>query len=310
MKAMGLKKRLTSHMQRVSSQGGIALVITLMIVTLITAMVVEFAYGVYVNTNALHNWQISQELSLTARSATRLASKLITAPVGFRDSLMRDLYTSPGLTLSQKIPFKDVEGTITLRIEDETAKFNLNALRYRNGTDNNNAYNVFVRLLEALNMNTDIANMVCFWMNSSTGHRPREAGSGRSKNTYLDSVDELLMIPGIDLESYRRLQPYVTIYGSGDGTLSINLNTADVPVLMSLSDNISKQLAERIISYRPLTSINAVPGFENPGSIPLGILVAYNSSVFHVAATAESGGIKRIVESVLQGGTVLYWKEM
>jgi hypothetical protein len=36
----------------------------------------------------------------------------------------------------------------------------------------------------------------------------------------------------------------------------------------------------------------------------------YSGNAFHVIATAESSGIKRIVESVLEGSTVKYWKEM
>src|SRR5512139_1596351 len=51
-----------SHVSRIADQSGMALVLVLMIVALITAMVVEFAYGVYVNTNALNNWQTSQKL--------------------------------------------------------------------------------------------------------------------------------------------------------------------------------------------------------------------------------------------------------
>ena len=57
---------------------GMALVITLLVVALLTAVVVEFAYGVYISTNALHNWQAAQRLSLAAKSATRLGARLIT----------------------------------------------------------------------------------------------------------------------------------------------------------------------------------------------------------------------------------------
>ena len=273
-----------------------ALVLVLLIVTLITAMVVEFAYGVYVSTNALHNWQTSQKLSLAAKSATRLASKLISS------NMSESFKTRSAFEMGQKIPFGDLDGTITLRIEDENSKFNLNSLKTKK-----DGYDFFVRLLKVLDLNPDIANMVSYWVNASTDHRPQNSGNIQPKNTYLDSVDELLLIPGIDRESYGKLMPYVTIYGSGNDTFLINVNTADVPVIRSLADNTSEAMAGRIISYRPLTSLQAVPDIGMDfGSGH----VTYSGNTFHIVATAESNGIKRIVESVLEGNTVKYWKEI
>lgn len=307
MKPGGMNIRLTSHLSRIADRSGMALVLVLMVVALITAMVVEFAYGVYVNTNALYNWQTSQKLSFAAKSATRLASRLISdsgAAGSSRDTFVRDLYTKGVLQIGQKIPFEDLDGTIALRIEDENAKFNLNSLKNPDG------YAFFVRLLNVLHLDPDIANIVSYWINSSTDHRPKNSGSIQPKNAYLDSVDELRLIPGIDRETYDKLLPYVTIYGSGNSdsnTFFINFNTADVPVLMSLADDISEELANRIISYRPLTSLQSVPGVD------MGLGAGHVTSAgnaFHVIATAESGGIKRIVESVLEGNTVRYWKEM
>ncbi len=306
-----MKKRanelFTFHLSLFADRSGMALVLVLMIVALITAMVVEFAYGVYVNTNALYNWQTSQKLSLTAKSATRLASLLISdggVTGGLGETFMKDLYTKGVLQISQKIPFEDLDGTIALRIEDENAKFNLNSLKNPDG------YAFFIRLLNVLHLDPDIANIVSYWINASTDHRPKNSGGMQPKNAYLDSVDELLLIPGIDRQTYDKLLPYVTIYGSGNSdsnTFFINFNTADVPVLMSLADNVSEELAKRIISYRPLTSLQSVPGVD----MGLGAgHVTKAGNAFHVIATAESGGIKRVVESVLEGNTVKYWKEM
>lgn len=291
----------TFHLAPFKDKSGMALVLTLMVVAIITAMVVEFAYGVYVNTAALHNWQTSQELSVTARSATKLASRLIA------DNL-RSSYTKGVFEMSQKIPFEDLDGAITLRIEDENAKFNLNSLKNPDG------YDFFVRLLDHLNLNPDIANKVSYWINASTEHRPRDFADIRSKNAYLDSVDELLLIPGIDRESYDKLAPYVTIYGSSDGMYLININTAAVPVLWSLSDRMTEDLAKRIVDRRELApfkdpnEIFGVSGFAI-GMIKTQYATTQGSS-FHVIATADSGGVKRIVESVLEGNSVRYWKEM
>jgi general secretion pathway protein K len=301
-------KLFTIHYSLLTDRSGIALVITLMIVALITAMVVEFAYGVYVNTNALHNWQTSQELSVTARSATKLAARLIS------DSL-RNSYTKGVFEMSQKIPFEDIDGTITLRIEDENAKFNLNQL---GGTLNvvfnqdQDPHKKFLRLVTALGLKSEVADRISDWIDPDSEPRSGDT-ENKAKNAKLDSLDELLLIPGIDMETYAKLLPYVTIYTDTDN--KININGAGVPVLMTLSDSITREMAERIVKYRESNPFKDIKEIKNAGVddalyTSLQGLIKKDGGSFHVIATAESGGVKRIVESVLAGNLVLYWKEM
>ena len=303
--------RFTPHNPGFSNNKGMALVLTLLVVAILTALVVEFAYGVYVSTSALHNWQTSQKLSVAARSAVILGSRLIS------ENASQYSYTYPGLfELSQKIPFEDLDGTMSIRIEDENAKFNLNTLRglsFTMGSDKGKApYNSFVRLLKALGLKTDIADRISYWVDSGTEHRPSD-GKSATKNATLDSVDELLLIPGIDREGYERLKPYVTIYSDK----TININSADIPVLMSLSDSMTQEMADTIIKYREsapfenISDITRLPGFGPAGTGLLGPIVV-RGTAFHVIATAESGGIQRIIESVLDGSGkfVYYWKEI
>ena len=304
---MSCVSRLTPHVLRAPDESGMALVITLMIVSIITAMVVEFAYGVYVNTSSLHNWQTAQELSVTARSATKLAARLIST------NMIESYKTRASFEIAQKIPFEEVDGTITLKIEDENAKFNLNQL---GGTLNvvfnpdKDPHRMFLRLTKALGLGAETAYRISDWIDSDS-----EPGAGDSengaKNAKLDSLDELLLIPGIDEQTYEKLLPYVTIYTDN----SININTAGVPVLMALSDSISRDMAERLVKYResgafqgPL-DIRKVSGFEEVYASLQGLITTHGGR-FHVISTAESGGVKRIVESVLAGNSVLYWKEM
>jgi general secretion pathway protein K len=290
---------------------GMALILTLMVVTIITAMVVEFAYGVYVSTNSLNNWQASQRLSLVAKSATQLGSGLLAEKAALLP------YTYPGVfEISQKAPFEEIDSTITLRVEDENSKFNLNTLRGLQTSSDPYAtpYYAFVRLLTALNLQTDIADRICYWIDSNTTHRPRDAKS-ETKNAKLDSIDELLLIPGIGRESYETLLPYVTIYGDS----RININGAEVPVIMSLSDKIDRHMAENLISYREITPFETtdisskVAGFETAGTSLLGHITVKGSS-FRIIATASSGDVKRIIDSIvdISGSSriVRYWKEM
>ena len=288
---------------------GIVLVLVLMVVAIITAMVVEFAYGVYVSTSALHNSESSQRLSLAARSATQLGARLIAEKAALKP------YTPPPgiVELSQKIPFEEIEGTITIRIEDETARFNVNALVNANGTLNDAAYKSFVRLLKALDLRTEIADRIVDWIDKDNIPRLADSEQG-AKNDYLDSLDEILSVPGIGKEAFERLQPYVTIYGNR----LVDINTAGFPVIMSLSDAIDRRMAEDLIRYREITpfekiqDILKVAGFETVG-MPIQGYISFKSSTFRVIATATSGDVKRIIESVMDIAgttrTVRYWRE-
>lgn len=288
-----------------NNERGVALVITLLVVALITAMVVEFAYGVYVSTSSLHNWQTSQKLSVAARSATKLAGRLIAS--GMLEK------TKDSWTIVQEIPYKDPEGTITVLIEPSTARFNINWWAGSGGMfDTVNGYPVLRRLMKALELNPDLADRIIWWINPKAmlALGPPESAKGAP----LDSIDELLLIPGVDQASYDKLKRYVTITGSG----KIDINTADVPVLMSLSDKINIQVANRIVGERELKPFGSLSELGNRISdlrdvaIGLGSVAYANPSIissFHVRITAESAGIKRVIETVLDGGTIKFWRE-
>ncbi len=294
---------------------GIALVLTLLAVAIITAMVVEFSYDVYVDTNSLYNWQNSQKLSLAAKSAVRIG------PVLIKEMIAMKGYTPGSFEMSEKIPFPGLDGTVTLRIEDENAKFNLRTLVKQNGQLNQEAYPAFVRLLTALHLKTDLADRIVYWINPLL-EPELKTPENVSKGSDPDSIDELLLVPGMDSKSYEQIRPYVTIYGSG----SININGADIPVLLSLSPAIDEGMAENVIRYRKGTpfvttaDIKNVMGFESLYMSLSGFtnmkdssppLICTQGTAFRIIATAQSGELKRIVDTVVDSnGNVLYWKEL
>ena len=297
-----------------SSSEGMALVLTLMILTLITAMVVEFAYGVYTSTSALYNWRDSQRLSFVAKSGVAMAVNTISrAP---RDELYK--------YLGKEIPVPNVSegfsGSFIIKAEDENSKFNLNSIVYLNGQKN--AYDAFKKLLDTLGLEESIADRIADWIDQNSDPRLRDSEEG-AKNGYLDSVDELLLIKGIDRQTYEKLSPYVTVYGydGTSGSRLININTAPIPVIMSLAEGISKDDAQRIVNARELKPFTGT-GDEN-FAVAAGSLKAYftddkvvmDASNFRITAIAEENKIKRVIEAVVRigggsQGVILYWREM
>lgn len=291
---------------------GLALILTLCVLAIITAMVVEFCYGVYISTHSLYNWQTCQRLSLVAKSGLRLASTMIS-----QNSQQR-AYTYPGVTDAlHEIPFKDLEGRVSMRvrIEDENSKFNIDSLVYPNGILNEVAIDSLVRLLEALSLSPNIADRMVDWIDRDQEPRLPDSEKG-SKNQNFDSADEIFLIPGIDRSAGEKLLPYITVYGNG----LININGAEVPVLMSLSPLIDKGMAERIVQFREVKpferaeEILKVAGFEAMGQSLMGRLTV-KGGAFRVICTGSEGEIRRIIESVLEiSGSnklmVRYWKEI
>ena len=300
-----------------SNQKGIALVVTLLALVLITALVVEFSYGVYISTNNLYNWRDSQRLSIMAKSGVNVSSKFVS------DMLIKyDTYSYPGyIELPVENPFEDFNGTVLVRIEDENSKFNINSLvpdnQSVNESDENSPYNSFKRLLECLSLDEKIADRIVDWIdkNSEAGLPDAEISA---KNSYLVSVDELLLINGINRKDYDKLLPYITVFG--DRTLPlINVNGAEAPVIMSLSGSITEEDAKRIIKYRENTpfqkesDITKVAGFDGAKGQSLMNKITVQGENFYIKSTAASGGVKRIIETVLEisksNTAIKYWKE-
>jgi len=178
------------------------------------------------------------------------------------------------------------------------------------------ACNSLRRLLNILSLDEKIADRIADWIRTDSNPRLADSETG-AKNAALDSIDEILLINGISEKDYETLLPYVTVYGSRDN-LIVNINGAEKPVLMCLSDAITDDLAQNLINYRNATpfedptDISKVTGFDKIGT-SLGGKLMTKGSVYRVTSSAESGGVKRIIETVLNvsptSATVSYWKE-
>lgn len=294
------------------SQKGMALVIVLLIMAIMTAMVVEFASATYTANASLYNWKEAQNLSLAARSGINLAIKVAT------DNYERYSYTYPG-TVAVPVPnvLENLEGQVMVKVEDENAKFNLNSLILPNGNLNKAAHESFKKLLVYLELDEQIADKIADWIN-----RNRKTGLGilevNAKNAYMNSVDELWLIA--DSKACEKMVPLVTVYGIGAVYANIiNINTASIPVLMALDDTMTNALAERIVNYRSIepfkttSDIVKVAGFEGPLGQSLIGKIAVKASNFRITSEASQDRLKRIIECVVEnnggGFTVRYWQE-
>lgn len=282
---------------------GSALVITLLIVTVLISLTVEFAYEVYIGTTALSNWSNAQKASLIAKSGQTLSSKFV-------EDIRQQSYTYFSEITVPVVRDFGTDNLLIIKIEDENSKFNINSIIYPNGLTNEEAFSSLKKLLEYLNINPSLAMTIADWIDPD--HEPRLRDSEyNAKNSDLWSMDELRLIEGIDKKIFETISSFITVYGNGN----ININSAKLPVLVSLHNDMTETLAKRIIDYRESSPFEAtahvqrVSGMEKIGQRLLG-RITVKSSNFRVISKATVNEITRIVESVMDiSMNVQYWRE-
>ena len=292
---------------RLNNQRGIALIVTLLALVLITAMVVEFSYGVYTGTNNLYNWRDAQRLSIMATSGVNVIARVMKEAANIEDYKTQSEIEMPVVN-----PFEDFNGTITVRIEDENSKFNINSLVFSNGNLNTAVYHSFQMLLEPLSLDKKIADRVVDWIDQNNEAMLPDSEAG-AKNAALNSIDELLLINGISRKDYDTLLPYVTVDKEREH-LIININSAKKPIIMCLADGIDERLAQQVIDHRkikPFESAGELDGIIGTGKISAQISITFKGTIFSVKSIASSDGVKRIIETVIDtyNKNIQYWKE-
>jgi general secretion pathway protein K len=287
-----------------------ALIVTLVMTAILTAMTVEFVYGVYVSTGFLENWTSMSGLMQSARSGMSVAGYLL------RKNVSGKAYTYPGRVTTPPVdPFMDGSSAVALTIEDLDGRFEINTLVYENGEPGEAAMDGFARMVDHLmpgeGRGRELADRVADWIDPDS--LPRAADSEKGvRNGPLQGVDELLLVPGLDQTVYDKVSAYVTVRGSG----LVNINAAETPVLMTLSDDMTEELAGRIVSWRALTPFEAtsdlakVAGFETLGISLIGAVSVKGTAFLVTSEAATPEGLTARIEAVMDSsGKVQYWKE-
>jgi general secretion pathway protein K len=291
-------------------QNGSALVVTLLIITVLISLAVEFAYEVYIDSSLLSNWSNAQMASLTARSGQTIGASFI-------KDLNKLAYTYPGeIYLPVEKDFGP-DTSLVVRIEDENAKFNINSIVRDDGKTEETALSNLQKLLEYLNINPDIADAIADWTDSD--HIPRKGlrnSEDNAKNAPLWSIEELKLIKGVNEEVFEKVSPFLTAHGDWGKINDININTARLPVLISLLD-ISEELAQRIIDYRESSPFKEIIDIKNVSGVNenlflslQGRFITVKSSMLKTISKAKVDEITRVIESVTDTSTkVRYWRE-
>ena len=308
---------------------GFALVITLIVTALLVALLVEFVNETYVDASHSHNFVALQQAGVLAESGATVGRGLLELELGSNiPGIGHPDYSSFLDTWAQPIHHDDESGSLTITIEEESGKLNLNNVLY-SGSDKSYPFravarNLFQRL-KLTNFDT-LTDSTVDWV-SSIDAPPQQAGAKSPyynalkppynvKGAPLQTVEELALVKAFSSETVAKLKPFVTVYqgAANEPETMININTASQELLASVS-GMSDDMVSRILEFRKTKPIKSLADIEGLRSPPPSLLamVNFRGSVYRIHSEAKVGDSKSVVEAVVRisgpSSQILYWRE-
>ena len=302
---------------RADNNRGVALLTTLLILVLIVVLTNEiFRLGSRAaQTSAYGRDSIkSTMLAEAGINAARLALR--------EDTKNNSYDTLDELWARPTPPFEMGDGTISVFVEDEERKINLNKLIMTNGNaPDEDRVEMFRAFLAHMGIDMSLADAFVDWLDNDDTPRVGGAESSyylslprpyKAKNDLFDTIEEILLVRGVTNEIYEKIRPFVTVTSSG----RININTAPKEILVSLSAGriatesgaIDSESAARLIEYRQTRAFqkisdigNVSPFFKNLYSQQSAFysgLLDIKSTHFHVRSSGNVGDTIRAIDAI------------
>ncbi len=283
------------------NKGGIALIICLIVIALLSVFVIECSFLSRVDARITGNWENERRAFYLAEGGVNFGIYLLKRDKTDVDSLL-DIWAGA------VPPIPVDEGFIKLEINDEDGKININRLIDKNGKLNRPLMAAVKRLFLEFDVEPEVVLALLGRFEEEPGSSAESSGSD-SGTGFFRTKAELNKIPGLC-----DCTDYLTIYSTG----KININTALVPVLMALSKSINEELAEEIVrcrASRPFSSVSQigqVPGITPDIVAEVKKLATVKSSFFTVRCSAlvDEGlnNTEAVIEREKKGLKIIFWK--
>ncbi|MBS0557917.1 MAG: type II secretion system minor pseudopilin GspK [Proteobacteria bacterium] len=225
-------------------QRGVALLVALLVVALATVLIAGLLDRGGLMAARTRNALRAQQAQAYARGLENYAAEVLT-----RAQAQGVGYDAADSIWAIPLPPTPVPGgTIAAQMADLNGRFNLNNLDPTYDTQGV-WRGKFVLLLTALKLDPAIAGHVVAWMdaNAATSTDDQfylaQPVPYRRAGREFAHASELRLVAGVDGDAYAALAPFVTALPEGT---PINVNTASVPVLMTLSPNVTREMAQAI----------------------------------------------------------------
>jgi general secretion pathway protein K len=280
-------------------QRGVALLLALLLTAVVTVLAVAVAGS---ESFALHR---SGNLLRRSELGEYLTGAEILAAARLRPLLANAEGPTP-VQIVLPWPFA-LPGRGTLR--DAQGCFNLNALSPQTG-DIQLAEQRFRRLLDLLDLSSDIADQLLDWIDEDS--EPRFSGAEddaysrrrppmRAANAPLGDVSELRLLPAVDGDAYAALAQLVCALPPDAG---INVNSAPPLLLMTLVDGLRQGVAQQLVARAAAAPFASVDAFLADSALSGTVVDASGLTVrsqwFVLRAEATLDGLTLQRDSLLQ----------
>jgi general secretion pathway protein K len=308
---------------------GMALLLVLMIVAMLAALLTEFAFSTLVDLRLTETFRDSTRAYYLAKGGLTLGRGVL--------QLDTNKYDSRDELWAQGVPNYPVgDGVVSVFIEDQGGKLDINNLLETSGEIRKRFYRLFSAL--ELDDSEELTGALIDWIDkddvsyedpesktmigTESNYYLQQIPPYRCKNAPLDSLGELSLIRGFTPEIVKLVTPHLTVHGTvhGSNDIKINVNTASIEVLMTLSEEpeIDRTTAEGIIELRldePFTStvslnrIKNLPGMDDLLTSEFGTFKV-DSPIYRIETEGGVGDGVRRIEAFVQktGDKLLYIK--
>lgn len=297
---------------------GFAIIAALVLTALLSLLALEFSRRSSIGLRMSVNFAQAKKAHYYAMGGYRIALRVLL--------LDDNTYDGPGDPWYGRLPpIPFGEGSVQISVVDEQSRFNLQRLVTDYGVRDDRSAVMLGRLLDQLAIDSDLVDALVDWQDAdelplpgggeaslyATGRRPY-----RPPNRRMLTVGESLLVRGMDREllfappsarspsadeSLRSLSRYVTVYGNG----RININTAELPVLLTLSRDLDRSVALDILDSRgqsPFESLDELRRLESVSDTlfdEIDSLITVKSDTFRIRAAGVFGDIVQTVEAVV-----------
>jgi general secretion pathway protein K len=310
---------------------GIALLATLLAISLMTLLVVEFSTSAALGYRAAANQADELRAYYLARSGIQIGLAVL-AQDSVSKARAKQQYDSLDHVWALPTPPIPVDrGIVSMSIVDEERKLNINKLFNQQKREPDQQFAAIVtRLLSNLGLSPALVPILIDWLDPDS----IESDGGAEADYYLrlippyeprngpmPTIGDLRMLKGMDDITFLRLSRYLTTLDVGAGPCCINANTAPPEVLAALTPELedNADLVKQIVDVRDIRPFNQVTDLLNlPGisgiSEHLKPFLNVTSQDFLITAQGDFAGARKRIYATFRrnlNGTALLlnWHE-
>jgi general secretion pathway protein K len=310
---------------------GIALLATLLAISLMTLLVVEFSTSAALGYRAAANQADELRAYYLARSGIQVGLAVL-AQDSLRKSLAQHKYDSLDQVWAQPIaPITVDGGTVSMSIVDEERKLSINKLFNQEKREPDQQFApVVTRLFSNLSLSPALVPILIDWLDPDSIETDGGAEADyylrlmppyEPRNGLMPTIGDLRMLKGMDDVTFLRLSRYLTTMQEGAGPCCVNANTAPPEVLAALVPELedNADLVKQIVDTREIRPFSQITDLLNlPGIGPLGEhlkpFLTVTSQYYLITAQGDFAGARKRIYATFRrnlNGTALLmnWHE-